>query len=93
MDTTIWFALGAALGLTAYKATRSSGTQALIEDVLVGIFAAFIGGVFVGPNLLGKPGTVPLVAVALGVTLVALIGLHQFRANMNKERPRRRRRA
>ncbi len=95
INPTLWFAFGAALGLAAFKLAGSPGTGYLVEDLLVGVFAAFIGGEVVVPKLLSKAVAdgphLSAIALALGVAIVGLIALHVFRHKMAPEPQRRRR--
>ena len=95
INPTLWFAFGAALGLAAFKLAGSPGTGYLIEDVLVGVFAVFVGGEVLVPRLLSNAATdgprLSAIALAMGVAIVGLIALHVFRHKMAAEPQRKRR--
>lgn len=54
----IWCAVGAVVGLLAGTVMGSNSKVARIEDMLVGIFGAFIGGEFL-PSVLAAEGAAP----------------------------------
>lgn len=60
--------MGAVVGLLAGTVMGSNGRIVRIEDMLVGVFGAFIGGEFL-PSVLAAPG-----AAAPGFSGLALIG-------------------
>lgn len=54
----IWCAVGAVVGFVAGTLMGGGGTVERIEEMLVGVFGAFIGGEFL-PSMLAAEGAVP----------------------------------
>jgi uncharacterized membrane protein YeaQ/YmgE (transglycosylase-associated protein family) len=77
----IWCAVGAVLGLVAGSFMGSTARVVRIEDVLVGMFGAFIGGEFVTAMFNGGKAVETftagglLNAVVSAAALLALLGL------------------
>jgi uncharacterized membrane protein YeaQ/YmgE (transglycosylase-associated protein family) len=91
-----WFALGIVLGLLAWKVGGGHDKTQLIEDVLVGVFGAVIGGEILVPAVVGQTRAADglhfsTLALGLGVAIVALLALHTFRRRMLNGRSRKRR--
>jgi uncharacterized membrane protein YeaQ/YmgE (transglycosylase-associated protein family) len=65
----IWCAIGAGLGALATMLMASSGKIQKLENLLVGVFGAFIGGEFVVDMFRsGKPDTgLSIAAIATGI--------------------------
>ncbi|HEY0824930.1 MAG TPA: hypothetical protein VGD76_14170, partial [Ramlibacter sp.] len=66
-----WCALGAAAGWLAGAMLGSKGTVHRVEEVLVGVFGAFIGGEFVVDVFRGGP---PAPGFSIGSAGMALLG-------------------
>jgi uncharacterized membrane protein YeaQ/YmgE (transglycosylase-associated protein family) len=74
LNSVVWCLVGAAVGFLAGVMMASGGKVVLIENMLVGVFGAFIGGEFVSDMVhVGKPGTFSM--GALGISVVAAIVL------------------
>jgi uncharacterized membrane protein YeaQ/YmgE (transglycosylase-associated protein family) len=92
----VWIALGAMLGLAAWKLSRSHARLHLIENVLVGVYGAIIGAEALAPSMLGKSAAVngmqlSIMSVAIFTAALALLTLHRFRNRMAAQQPRKRR--
>ena len=79
----IWCAVGAGVGWLVGHAMGSSGKVVRIEEVLVGVFGAFIGGEFV-PGVLRGDGPDPgftgtALACAVAGAVVMLLVLRTMR--------------
>lgn len=66
----IWCAVGAVVGLAVGTMMGSDGKVLRIEDMLVGVFGAFIGGEFM-PSVLAEKVVVPATAVGATATEAA----------------------
>jgi uncharacterized membrane protein YeaQ/YmgE (transglycosylase-associated protein family) len=92
----IWFALGIVLGLLAWKMGGGHDKTKLIEDVLVGVFGAVVGGEILVPALVGQARAaegIHFSTLAIGMTtaIVALVALHLFRRRLLASGPRKKR--
>jgi uncharacterized membrane protein YeaQ/YmgE (transglycosylase-associated protein family) len=83
INTYIWCALGGILGWIAGVMMGGGGRIVLIENVLVGIFGAFIGGEFIAAMLnSGKVATefrIGSLAIAVASAVVMLLLLKVMR--------------
>lgn len=82
INSYIWCAVGAAIGFALGSMLGKGGRTGRIEDILVGIFGAFIGGEFAADMLRGPDatttqgfGTKLLLAVIGSVLMLALLAL------------------
>jgi uncharacterized membrane protein YeaQ/YmgE (transglycosylase-associated protein family) len=82
INTYIWCAVGAAIGFVLGSMLGKSSRSGRIEDILVGVFGAFIGGEFVADLLRGPIATSTqgfgvklMLAVAGALTLLGLLAL------------------
>jgi uncharacterized membrane protein YeaQ/YmgE (transglycosylase-associated protein family) len=71
----VWCAVGAAVGWLAGLFMRSSSKTVRIEEILVGIFGAFIGGEFLADVLHfpKTPGSVSIAAVGMAVVAAVVL--------------------
>lgn len=90
----IWCAIGASVGWIAGAMAGGSGKVSRTEDVLVGVFGAFIGGEFIADMLRGKSsGTFSISSLGLAVAgaVVMLLVLKVMRGAVGplhvKKRP------
>jgi uncharacterized membrane protein YeaQ/YmgE (transglycosylase-associated protein family) len=93
----IWCVVGAALGLL-WASMAAGGTNALrIENALVGIFGAFIGGEFVAAQLRSATAEPGFTVLALGLSVAGAIGmlvaLAMLRKAVGPQGPHKRRNA
>jgi uncharacterized membrane protein YeaQ/YmgE (transglycosylase-associated protein family) len=79
----VWCAVGAAVGWLAGLVMRSRSKTVRIEEVLVGIFGAFIGGEFLADVLhfTNSPGAVSIASIGMAVVgaVVLLVLLRVMR--------------
>lgn len=68
MNPIIWAVIGGVLGLLAGAMMGSKGNTNRVENVLVGIFGAFLGGEFVAAMLADAP--LPVAAALPGAAIV-----------------------
>jgi uncharacterized membrane protein YeaQ/YmgE (transglycosylase-associated protein family) len=92
----IWFAFGIVLGLLAWKMGDGRNTTKLIEDVLVGVFGAVVGGELLVPAVVGQARAddglhFSTFVIGIGVAILALAALHMFRRRLLTAGPRKRR--
>jgi uncharacterized membrane protein YeaQ/YmgE (transglycosylase-associated protein family) len=75
LNSVVWCLVGAAIGwLAGLMMGGGRGKVVLVENMLVGVFGAFIGGEFVADMLhMGVPGSFS--AGALGISVVGAIVL------------------
>lgn len=97
----IWCGVGAAIGWLASLMMAGSGRVIVIENVLVGVFGAFIGGEFlatvtgmVGPKDTGFHFSALLLAAGAAVALLFVLRLMRgavgpMRAGKSRARDRR----
>jgi uncharacterized membrane protein YeaQ/YmgE (transglycosylase-associated protein family) len=86
----IWCAVGAVLGLLAGAFMGTSARVARIEEVLVGMFGAFIGGEFVTAMINGgKPVETFTMGGLLNAVVSAAVILALLRAMRRKVGPMR----
>jgi uncharacterized membrane protein YeaQ/YmgE (transglycosylase-associated protein family) len=83
INSYIWCAVGGLLGWAAGMMMGAGGRILLIENVLVGIFGAFIGGEFIAAMLnSGKVATefkIGSLAIAVATAIVMLLLLRLMR--------------
>lgn len=84
MNLILWLLVGSAVGWLAGLAVKAEQDQALVLNVAVGFFGAFLGGWFVSPLVdVGSINQIefslPSVAVALAGAVVLLAAVHLFR--------------
>ena len=81
--------------MVAFKLSHAAGTANLLEDVLVGVFGAVVGANLLVPTLMGVSAADGLrlsaLALALGITVAAVVMLHIYRKKVISA-PRRKRR-
>jgi uncharacterized membrane protein YeaQ/YmgE (transglycosylase-associated protein family) len=83
INSFIWVATGAAVGWLFGVLAAGSGKVNRIEEVLVGVFGAFIGGEFVADMIRGKPTesfSMTSLALAVAGAVVMLVLLKVMRA-------------
>lgn len=71
----IWCAVGAGVGWLAGTMMGSKGTILRIEEALVGIFGAFIGGEFIATLLTSAKAAEKFSATALGTAIAGAVVL------------------
>jgi uncharacterized membrane protein YeaQ/YmgE (transglycosylase-associated protein family) len=87
----IWCAVGAVLGWLAGGLMGSRGKVQRLEEMLVGVFGAFIGGEFVAAQFRGgvpsESFTVPAFLTAIGGAVLMLVLLRMMRSFVGPLRP------
>jgi uncharacterized membrane protein YeaQ/YmgE (transglycosylase-associated protein family) len=84
INSIIWCAVGAAAGWLAWVMAHAGGRILLIENVLVGVFGAFIGGDFIAAQLNNgvindKDFSIRSLAIAITAAVVMLLVLRLLR--------------
>jgi uncharacterized membrane protein YeaQ/YmgE (transglycosylase-associated protein family) len=86
----IWCAIGAAIGWLSTRMTSAPTRASVVENVLVGMFGAFIGGDFVAAQFNGgvvaTTFTVPGLVLAVGGAIVILLLLKIMRKLVGPQR-------
>ncbi len=86
----IWCAIGAAIGWLSTRMTKTPSGTAVIENVLVSMFGAFIGGDFVAAQFNGgvvaTTFTVPGMVLAVVSAVVILLLLKLMRKLVGPQR-------
>ncbi|GAB3655015.1 GlsB/YeaQ/YmgE family stress response membrane protein [Ramlibacter alkalitolerans] len=75
MNPFIWCVVGAAAGWMAGTVMRAPGLASRVENVLVAIFGAFIGGEFLAALLAGPEPATAFRTSALGLAIAGALGL------------------
>jgi uncharacterized membrane protein YeaQ/YmgE (transglycosylase-associated protein family) len=86
----IWCAIGAAIGWLSTRLTSGPTRASVVENVLVGMFGAFIGGDFVAAQfnagVVATTFTLPGMALAIGGAVVILLLLRLMRKLVGPQR-------
>jgi uncharacterized membrane protein YeaQ/YmgE (transglycosylase-associated protein family) len=75
MNVYIWCAVGATLGWIFTRMMHAPARSAQIENILIGMFGAFIGGEFIAAQLgvVAKDGSFQIGALALAIAAALVI--------------------
>lgn len=91
INSIIWCVVGAVIGALAGLAMRTQQKSAVIENVLVGVFGAFVGGDFVVSMLPGGVANDPVfhlrsLGCAMGGSLLFVLALRLMRSSVGPQR-------
>jgi uncharacterized membrane protein YeaQ/YmgE (transglycosylase-associated protein family) len=84
MNPFIWCVVGAVCGLLACAVMRARGLANRVENVLVGVFGAFIGGEFVAALLGAGSAAGGFRASALGLSVAGALTMLSLLVLMRK---------
>jgi uncharacterized membrane protein YeaQ/YmgE (transglycosylase-associated protein family) len=92
MEAFVWAAIGAAIGWVAGGFAAGRTYVSRVEDVLAGVFGAFIGGDFLFHVVTGKAAgtggfTIGALAAAVGCAIVTVMLLALMRRVVGPMRP------
>jgi uncharacterized membrane protein YeaQ/YmgE (transglycosylase-associated protein family) len=89
IESILWCVVGAIVGALAGMMMGSAGKVVLVENVLVGVFGAFIGGEFIADMMKVKtPGSFSMAALGISITaaIVLLVLLKLMRRSVGPMR-------
>jgi uncharacterized membrane protein YeaQ/YmgE (transglycosylase-associated protein family) len=84
MNSFIWCVVGAVCGLLACAVLRAPGLTSRVENVLVGVFGAFIGGEFLAAVFSAGSAAGAFRASALGLSVAGAVTMLSLLVIMRK---------